>query len=215
MKIKVCGLRESDDVIALSNTGIDYMGFIFYEGSPRYARYSLEESTLKYVPKTTRKVGVFVNADTQEILETVGQFGLDMIQLHGEESPETCALVREQLPVLKAFRVDEVFDFETETGPYAACCDYFLFDAAGNAYGGNGIRFGWELLTKYTLRVPFLVGGGIAPQHAHELMQLYHPQLLGCDINSRFEILPGKKDLRQVKTFVKSLKSSGYELPGH
>jgi len=215
MKIKVCGLRESEDLLSLGNSGIDYMGFVFYEASPRYARYKLDTEVLKLVPKPVKKVGVFVDADAQEIIDTAEQFNLDVVQLHGQESPETCATLRARVRVIKAFNVDEEADLNALASPYEPHCDFFLFDASGIYPGGNGLRFNWELLSRYTLDTPFFLSGGIGPEHTAELMRIHHPQLHACDVNSRFELQPGKKNTSQIRFFVNALKSSAYGLPGY
>ncbi|TND09159.1 MAG: phosphoribosylanthranilate isomerase [Bacteroidetes bacterium] len=214
MKIKICGLRETDDILSLGGAGADYLGFIFFQGSPRCAAYTLDAEILKLLPRTIRKTGVFVDASAEEILETAEQYGLDAIQLHGEETPEFCAALRERFRVIKAFRIGEDFDFDGQTSPYLESCDLFLFDAAGSNPGGNGLRYNWDMLMQYTNYLPFFVSGGIAAHHAADLLRLEHPQLYGCDINSRFEIYPGKKNVEHIKRFIRSVKPSAYELPG-
>lgn len=214
MKVKVCGLRESDDILALAGSGADYLGFIFFGGSPRCASYALDAETLRLLPRNIRKTGVFVDASPEEIRETAAQCGLDTIQLHGAETPEDCLALREDFRVIRAFRVDEAFDFDKETSPYLDACDLLLFDAAGEMAGGNGLSFDWSWLSRYNGHLPFFLAGGIASHHAAGLLALEHPQLYGVDINSRFEIYPGKKNTELVKRFIRSLKPSAYELPG-
>ena len=142
LKIKVCGMREAQNIEAVSQLGIDMTGFIFYEKSPRYCNSVCQTELLK--------VGVFVNAQIPEVLEKVGEFQLDYVQLHGDENPEYCADLKSvwaSIKIIKAFSVNEDFDFE-KTTEYEGVCDLFLFDTNGKNRGGNGVVFDWDLLKK-------------------------------------------------------------------
>ncbi|HHG84156.1 MAG TPA: tryptophan synthase subunit beta [Bacteroidetes bacterium] len=183
----------------------DFVGMIFYAKSPRNVGKTLA-GKLGTWPKESKKVGVFVNEKLEEIVEKVREFQLDYVQLHGDESPGFCAAVEGFVPVIKAFRVNENFDFEQTKG-YEAACEMFVFDAAGKNYGGNGKQFAWNQLKSYQGKTPFLLSGGIGIADAAEIRGLQHPSLIGVDINSGFETAPGHKDLGQVKQFMEDLHS--------
>lgn len=203
MIVKVCGMREAENIRAVEQAGADWMGFIFHPGSPRRV-----DSPPAYLPARCRRVGVFVDGTFEDILGQVRLFGLHLVQLHGRESPALCRHLRaEGLGVIKAFAVGGEDDFHA-TVPYEGAADYFLFDAPSPAYGGSGRRFSWELLRAYRGRVPFLLSGGLGPDCADDLRRLSAPCLAGVDLNSRFETAPGLKDAALVKRFVEQLKTS-------
>ena len=180
--IKVCGMCEAEnirDVEALE--GIDMLGFIFYPKSPRYI-YELPA----YLPIRAKRVGVFVNADKPTVSMYADRFGLDYVQLHGTESPEYCRSLQERgLKIIKAFSIDTK-------------CEQ---------YGGSGNQFDWNILHTYKGHVPFILSGGIHSCSAHSLKGFSHPLLAGYDLNSRFEVKPGKKDTDRIRTFLNELKS--------
>ncbi|WP_298062378.1 phosphoribosylanthranilate isomerase [uncultured Rikenella sp.] len=203
LKIKVCGMRDPANISAVAKLRPDYMGFIFYERSPRYAA-SLAPSAL---PQEVRRVGVFVNAPTTEIAGTAERYGLHAVQLHGSESPESCRRLREMgYEVIKAFGIETAADF-AQTAGYAACCDLFLFDTRTPKHGGSGDRFDWRLLDGYTGHVPFLLSGGIAPTDTDAISILNHPMLYGIDLNSRFEIEAGLKNTELLEHFIQTIRS--------
>ncbi len=205
MKIKVCGLRERENIRAVAGLGPDLMGFIFYPASPRYAGDLLRAEDLQGLPSTTLKTGVFVNAGLSDIESIFRKYDLDFVQLHGDESPSYCEqLSGLGIPLIKAFRLTGSFDFDL-TARYHAFCRYFLFDAPTVKYGGSGRRFDWELLDRYTLGHPFFLSGGIGPEDAEEILSLRHPALAGVDVNSRFEQSPGVKDTRKLEDFINTI----------
>ncbi|WP_246850167.1 phosphoribosylanthranilate isomerase [Rufibacter roseolus] len=206
LKIKVCGMKYSENIQELMVLQPDYVGFIFYEKSPRYisTQWAVFASVF---PKETKKVGVFVDEEPGGILQKMTELGLDMVQLHGHESPQVCHELRDAgLYVMKAFRVGADFDFG-QLKPYAGTCDYFLFDASGANPGGNGVRFNWDLLQNYHLEVPFFLSGGIDLEHIEEIKALNLPRLHGLDLNSKFEIQPGLKDINRLKEFIEGVKA--------
>lgn len=215
MKIKVCGMREPDNIRALAKLPADMLGFIFYSRSPRYAGDKLAKWLAKegYLLESKKRVGVFVNAEVEDVLNHVHDFELDFVQLHGNESPEYCQLLRNlwettsmrKAKLIKAFHIDETFDFN-EVSPFTPHCAYFLFDTKGKEFGGTGRQYDWKLLDKYQGVTPFLLSGGIGPEDAGAVLALRHPQLYGVDINSRFEEKPGVKDLDKVAEFITALK---------
>jgi phosphoribosylanthranilate isomerase len=199
--IKVCGMREADNIRQVESLGIDLMGFIFFSKSPRYVA-----SMPDYLPVSARRVGVFVNAGIDDIAERAEEFHLDYIQLHGKEPKELCQALRSRgLRVIKALSIAEPADLKAAES-YADCCDYLLFDTKCKEYGGSGRRFDWSVLEGYTLNTPFLLSGGIGPDSLEELSSFTHPQLAGYDLNSRFETEPGVKDVERLRKFIKEIK---------
>lgn len=193
---------------AIAATDPDVMGFIFYSGSPRYMANHLTPEDLESIPLYIIKMGVFVNESCDEILRIAKLYNLNGVQLHGSESPETCKTIRSSgLIVFKAFSITDDFDFE-QTEAYSSSCRFFVFDASGDGWGGNGIRFNWEKLQSYKGETPFLLSGGIKAEDILELKALKHPYLTGFDINSNFEIQPGEKDVKKVKRFISNIRSS-------
>jgi phosphoribosylanthranilate isomerase len=204
--VKVCGMKYRENIAELLRLKPDLVGLIFYPKSPRYAEAELTEAGLEAFPPEVQRVGVFVNEPVESMLTKVRQFGLGAVQLHGHESPETCLEMRQNgLKVLKAFSVDEQFDFAT-VEPYQQGCDFFLFDTKGKDYGGNGVTFDWSVLQNYQLPVPFLLSGGLGPEHGQAIRQLRHPMLYGIDLNSRFETSPGRKDIALIGKLLEELE---------
>lgn len=205
MIIKVCGMREPDNIAQLTALPVDWIGFIFYPCSPRYAEI-LPAVTLTNL--SCKKVGVFVNATQEDILEKVHVYGLDYVQLHGEESPDFCySLQKRGIAVIKAFPITTTEDL-TITTAYEGRADYFLFDTRCTGYGGSGQSFDWSLLSHYAGRTPFLLSGGIHPGSIEPLRQFHHTWWAGIDLNSGFETAPGVKDIHQLNTFIHQLKNN-------
>ena len=205
LKLKVCGMRNSANIKELSEIQPDFIGFIFHEKSSR----NVSETVLMDTPKSINRVGVFVNESKEFIINKIKQYHLDYIQLHGTESPEFCAEIKKlEVGVIKAFNVSEEFDF-SNLKLYKSVCDYLLFDAFGKQAGGNGITFNWKLLNKYKGKTPFLLSGGIDDTMGDELKKITHPQFVGIDINSGFELAPALKNIDKIKCFSKTIRS-GY-----
>lgn len=185
----------------------DWMGLIFYPPSPRFVENALAESIRNF---SVNKVGVFVNAGMEEICEKAGLFGLDAIQLHGDESPEFAKMLKGKTgkSVWKVFLVGEEMDWE-KLWPYQDFVDCFLFDTFSKSHGGSGRTFNWELLLDYPLPTPFMLSGGLAIEHAETIkdLQAKIPQMQGIDINSKFETKPGVKDISLVRKFWDYLKT--------
>ncbi|MBK9014628.1 MAG: phosphoribosylanthranilate isomerase [Saprospiraceae bacterium] len=161
MKLKVCGLKHPANVLQLLTLEPDYLGFIFYKKSPRFVGEVADLDWVKNLPGSARKVGVFVNEEVEVVQNIATALDLQVVQLHGDESPDICkSLKMSGLEVWKAFGVDEDFDFE-KTAAYANCCDKCLFDTKGKNRGGNGVAFDWSLLEKYHGEMPFVLSGGI------------------------------------------------------
>lgn len=204
--IKVCGLTDRQNIEALLSCTPDFIGLIFYPGSPRCitGKNLLPGSWLRSIPGVAR-TGVFVNQPQAYIRECIAAYGLDYIQLHGSESPEYCKVVQACCPVIKAFAVYPGFDTD-RLHDYAAYCAYFLFDTPAAGHGGAGKSFDWSLLPAAVHR-PFLLAGGIGPGDASRLKALSLPCLAGVDVNSRFETAPGLKNITHLKSFIHELRN--------
>ncbi|WP_236978515.1 phosphoribosylanthranilate isomerase [Membranihabitans maritimus] len=201
MKIKVCGMTQAGNIADLARLDVDFIGFIFYNKSSRFVS-ELEDVMIPHI----QKVGVFVNEDRSVMDDTIALYDLDCVQLHGDESLEVCQWAMERgVVVFKAVSIGEDFDFET-LEPYSGFVDYFIFDAKGPKRGGNGVPFDWNKLSEYKGKVPFFLSGGIGPGMVNDIKKIKHPQLYGLDINSRFEISPGLKNVESVKQFLVELE---------
>lgn len=200
MKLKICGMKYPDNILEVGSLLPDYMGFIFWEKSARYF-----DGVIPDLPKSIKKVGVFVNATQTEILEKVTKYDLQAIQLHGQESVEFCQDLKAQIDntieIIKAFSVDDAFDFEV-LKPFEDACDYFLFDTKGKLPGGNGTTFDWKVLEKYPSSKPFFLSGGIGIEEIEAVKEISKTNLplYAIDVNSKFEIEPGLKNINLVRT---------------
>lgn len=203
MKIKVCGLKYPENMHAVVALKPDYIGMICYGKSPRY----IDEASIAAAKNICglKKTGVFVSETAEKINELVETLGLSAVQLHGDESPEFCRQFKGDVVVIKAFGVDEKFDF-TQLKAYSDNVDLFLFDTKTKLHGGSGLAFNWALLDQYTLDVPFFVSGGISPDNLEEVLSIKHPQFYGVDLNSKFEIGPGLKDIQKLKQAFNTIK---------
>ena len=196
MKIKVCGLRDAENIKAVAALGPDYIGLIRYDRSPRYVS-NLDEAGLEALPKAILKTGVFVNESAESIQQLIDKYGLNAIQLHGNESADFAAAFKNKVVVLKAFGVDENFDFK-QLENYVGSVDFFLFDTRTAVHGGSGETFNWSILNSYKLDVPFFLSGGLSLDNLAEIKNIKHPQFYGVDLNSRFETSPGFKDIEKL-----------------
>ncbi len=203
MKIKICGLKFESNILDLSKLEPDYMGFIFWEKSKRLVTGSSPNLSQTKIKKT----GVFVNADFEKIKDKVHVHKLEAIQLHGQESPEFCKKIKNLgVEIIKTFSIDENFNFNI-LEKYKLCSDYFLFDTKGKYPGGNGISFDWEILRNYNYEKKFFLSGGIGIESINAIKKIKNLDLplFGVDINSKFEINPGKKNIELIKSFKRSL----------
>ena len=201
LKVKVCGMREAQNISEIAALQPDYLGFIFYEKSPRFALGNPDFSLSTCQIPTVQKVAVFVNESVEKMRETADRYGIAALQLHGSETPEQCRQLRENFTVIKAFSVAEPKDFEAVQA-FSDCCDFFLFDTKTQQYGGSGKKFDWRLLEKYQGATPFFLSGGIDLSDVAAIAQLAHPQLWAVDVNSRFELRAGVKDVEKVKQLI-------------
>lgn len=196
MKLKICGLKFKDNIVQVAALKPDYIGFIFY---PKSKRFVGEDFQMPALSPEIKKTGVFVNASPEYVKLKVEQYKLDMVQLHGDETPEYCQQIRSFVKVMKAFGIDEHFDFKA-LELYKNCCDYFLFDTKTSEYGGSGKQFNWDVLKKYDNSVPFFLSGGLGLEEIEKLqITNYKLNIIAVDVNSRFEIEPGLKDVKKLK----------------
>jgi phosphoribosylanthranilate isomerase len=207
IRVKVCGMNNPDNVKEIAELKPDIMGFVFFPGSPRYVGNEPDMILFNSVPPGIKKTGVFCNEDNHKILDLSMHTGLDMIQLHGDESSIECLQLKSSgLSVVKAFNIDKDFDFES-LNQYMPGCDYFLFDTKSEKPGGSGKKFPWEKLKEYYLDKPFFLSGGISHYDVSEIKSISNRGLFAVDINSNFETSPGIKDAVRVKTFINALKN--------
>ncbi|PRY50884.1 phosphoribosylanthranilate isomerase [Arcticibacter pallidicorallinus] len=201
-KIKVCGMKDAHNIPEVASLSPDYLGFIFYAPSARYAA-EVDPQILRNLPAGIKKTGVFVNEVAEQIKYWVDKMGLDAVQLHGAESPAFCREIGLlNVETIKAFGVDEHFDFKT-LDEYTDSVDYFLFDTKTPAHGGSGKLFDWKLLQQNKTTKPFFLSGGIDIQHLDEIRQIDDSRLYAIDVNSRFEISPGMKDYKKLEAIFK------------
>ncbi len=209
MKLKVCGMKSENNMLDVAELQPDYMGFIFYEKSPRNLNTEIPE-----LPEDIKKIGVFVNAKLDFIVDKIEKHNLQGVQLHGDESPEFCEQLRAyEIIIIKVFSIKNQFDFKI-LEPYEDVCDYYLFDTKGKEPGGNGYTFNWNVLKKYPSSKSYFLSGGIGPETMDALLLfLKRPESDLCctlDLNSKFETASGFKDIKKLKDFKYQLTRNGY-----
>ncbi len=216
LKIKVCGMRQAENIAAVGALPIHFLGFIFYPKSPRFVTDAAE--SLRLCPDDLTRVGVFVNADIDFVLDKIIEYELNAVQLHGTETPlyvhdlavfmwkkhKIQPLV--EVEIIKAFSVDDTFDFN-KTKDYVGLLNYFIFDTKSPLGGGSGIKFDWSVLKNYASETPFLLAGGITENDVEAVLKLQEdmPQLYGLDLNSKFEVEPALKDVEKLRGFIEKL----------
>lgn len=204
MIIKVCGMRDTDNIRAIDTLeGVDWMGFIFYPPSSRYV-----DNVPTYLPQNKARVGVFVNETLQNITERMNSFHFNLIQLHGHETPDFCKQLRntigKEIQIIKMIQINEPSDLDS-IRQYEGIVDYFLFETKCKEYGGSGKQFDWDILTQYEDSTPFLITGGIKPADVEKIQSFHHPKFAGIDLNSGFEISPAMKDAKLIQEFINKL----------
>ena len=198
-------MREPKNIEQVAQLGVDMMGFIFYPKSPRYVSYVLARSD---ADRKVCRVGVFVNDSIPEILDKIHSFSLNAVQMHGNESRELCEQLREangDIKIIKAISVSNAGDIQ-KYKEYVGAVDLFLFDTKCKTVGGSGEQFDWQVLEQYDGETPFLLSGGIGPDDAERVKSFHHPQCIGIDLNSKFEIEPALKDVEKLKDFLEKIK---------
>ena len=218
-------MRDADNIRAVAALDIDFLGFIFYPKSPRYAQKAVPETELMtntatasrrndMVMRKPQRVGVFVDETPQAIIAHIHNDQLDYVQLHGHELPEMIdhlkrAVISDNhhsLKVIKAFSISKPDDL-LQTKAYEGVADLFLFDTPTESYGGSGKKFDWQMLQAYDGHTPFLLSGGIGPEDIDRIRTFEHPQCIGIDLNSRFETAPGIKDVEALRRFTENLRA--------
>ena len=202
MRLKVCGMRELENISALSELDPNYMGFIFWSESSRFV-----DKKTPPLDKKIIKTGVFVDATFDYILNKIKDHQLDAVQLHGQESSSYCKVIKDYgLKVIKSFSIKNTFDFNT-LEDYENSCDYYLFDTKGKLPGGNGFTFDWKILNEYPSQKPFFLSGGIGVDNLNEIKKLVKTKLPihAIDVNSKFETAPGNKNIELLKKFKKEI----------
>lgn len=194
--IKVCGMRDYKNIMEVASLDPQYLGFIFHRKSPRFVG---DEFRLPSLPSSIKKVGVFVNEAPNVVAKKAKEIGFDLIQLHGDETAEKCAELKDLgLKIIKAFPMDDNFDFR-ETVAFKKHVEFFLFDTKGKLYGGNARVFDWTLLKKYDQEVPFFLSGGLSPANIEQLGDVANMNLHALDFNSGVEETPGLKSMEKVR----------------
>jgi len=208
MRVKVCGITQEEQLLKLSSVGATFAGFIFYPKSPRYVLRHMTTSQIKK-ENNINKVGVFVNAAVDEILQMVDECRLHMVQLHGDETPRYCEKIADYISVVKVFRVSETDNLNWRIKEYMDVCDMFMFDTEGVGYGGTGKKFNWDQLNGVEVGKPFFLSGGVEPGDVEKLKEFSkRPEakaLFAVDINSKFEMVPGIKNMELIKKFISEL----------
>ena len=210
MKLKVCGITSFEQLKQLQNIGVDSAGLIFYENSKRFVGDKLSDQKSDIRNLKIEKVGVFVNSGIENIQKQVRDYGLNYVQLHGDESPEFCAALKNSVAVIKAIRIGDETDIEKEIKIFEEAFDYLLFDTDSKQYGGSGKQFNWDRLKQFNIKKPFFLSGGIGLEDIDKVKNFHHPMLFAIDVNSRFESEPGIKDMGKVERFMTAL-NNGYE----
>ena len=194
-------MREPSNIKNVLSLQPEFMGFIFYEKSPRF----VEEFPSDINFGSTKKIGVFVNETIENITKAIANYKLDGVQLHGDERPEFCAQLINECFVIKAFGIANANDLE-QVGEYEGFIDFALFDTKSAQRGGTGKQFDWSILNAYQGKTPFLLSGGISPDDVEALQQISHPRFVGVDVNSRFELEPAVKHVEQLQQFIQDFK---------
>ena len=207
-RIKVCGMRQSRNISELIDLAPDFIGFIFYERSPRYAGTILTPDITSQIPAHVKKTGVFVNAPLEHIIKTCEKYNLNTVQLHGEETPQMCRDIQNKgYEVIKSFALKTTADLE-QTTPFADCCDFFLFDTPTAEYGGSGKKFDWSVLHGTKIERPFFLSGGIEEADAATILDECPQKPYALDINSKFETAPGLKNIESVGLFMDVIRTN-------
>jgi phosphoribosylanthranilate isomerase len=212
LRVKVCGMTLPEQVNALDDIGVDFAGFIFYPKSPRFMGNKISAEKMRQIKGHIAKVGVFVNMPYEELMRTVEDYRLDMVQLHGDETPFFCEKVANYVTVIKAFRLMDDDPIDWITRPYNEATDMFMFDTMGAGYGGTGKKFDWNVLKGVSVDKLFFLSGGIEPGDEEQIKSFTREtaaqKLFSIDMNSKFEITAGVKDIEKIRKFVTSLKEN-------
>ncbi|HEY0054771.1 MAG TPA: phosphoribosylanthranilate isomerase [Pedobacter sp.] len=204
LKLKVCGMQNAENIRQLAVLNPDYIGFIFYSKSKRFVE-EVDEGLLNALPNSIKKTGVFVDESFDVVVEKIERFKLNAVQLHGNETPEYCGeLKKYDVEVIKAFGLYSIFDF-SQLNSYKDAINYFLFDTQTEQHGGSGKTFNWNILSGYNLQISYFLSGGLSLEHLSEIKKINDSRLFALDLNSKFELEPGVKDIEKLRTFFNEL----------
>jgi phosphoribosylanthranilate isomerase len=205
IKIKICGMKDPGNIAGVTRLEPDYLGFILYKRSPRYVSIKKAETLVKNIPPAIKKTAVFVNEPLERAISIARSGIFDILQLHGNESAEYCMRISEHARIIKAFRISEVLPENMEE--YQPFCSMFLFDTAGRGFGGTGMKFDHTILSGYNLNTEYILSGGISVDDSFHLRSFCPDKMSGVDLNSRFEISPGIKNITLLKKFIENLRA--------
>jgi len=206
IKIKICGMKDPDNIANVIMLKPDYMGFILYKPSPRYVSLEKAGELVKEIPPLIQKTGVIVNEPIERAVTIATTRIFDILQLHGDESPDYCRRLSEHIRIIKAFRISKTLPENMED--YQPFCSMFLFDTAGRDFGGTGKKFDHHILDGYTLNTEYFLSGGISINDSNHLKSIYPPKMAGVDLNSRFEVSAGIKNISMLKNFIENLRTN-------
>lgn len=204
--IKICGLKDLDNIKDVSGLEPDFMGFILFKGSPRCTNLKFVEGLAAFVPAATMKVGVLVDEPLDNAIDIARSGIFDLLQLHGNETTDYCMAISEFTGIIKAFRISD--DLPSDLGNYEPYCKMFLFDTGGKKFGGSGEKFDHSLLSGYSSGNDYLLSGGISPEDAEYIRSCNYKGMAGADLNSRFESEPGIKDIHLLEHFIKKVRNN-------
>jgi len=206
LKIKVCGMRDRENIRQMRELQPDFMGYIFFPGSKRFVGKDPDREIFTISDQDIQKVGVFVNENANAVLEIFDRYSLDLVQLHGNESPSYCAEMKEKgVRIIKA--INPYRDLSPELlSEYTGSVEYFLIDNPAGNYGGSGKKFDWEIIRDFDFPAPFMLSGGIGPEDTGRILSFSHERFHGVDINSRFEKSAGIKEIEKVKEFIETIR---------
>lgn len=200
-------MKTLENITTIAKLQPNYLGFIFYEKSKRFVGNDFSIEAIKHLPVSIKKVAVFVNEKIDIVKDIYKQYQFDYLQLHGNESPAYCEVLQQQdIRIIKAFSIDEQFDFSILQA-YETSCDLFVFDTKGTYYGGNGVSFDWQILANYKGKVPFLLSGGIGLHNIAEALAFQHKKMLGYDLNSKLEISPALKSIEITSNIIEKIRN--------
>jgi phosphoribosylanthranilate isomerase len=205
LRIKVCGLKNPYNIEEVAELNPDYMGFILYSGSPRYVSLETAGKLVKNIPQSIQRVGILVNEPIENALKIAQSGFFDLLKLHGNENIDYCIKLSVQIGIVKVFRISSTIPVYLPY--YQDFCKMFLFDSAGEKFGGTGESFDHSILLNYSLDKGFILSGGISASDSEHIKSFKADKLIGIDLNSRFEVEPGIKDIKLLKSFIEKIRN--------
>lgn len=202
VKIKICGITSLDDALAAVRAGADALGFVFHPASPRHIFPEQATAIIRHLPPFVQTVGLFVNEGQDTVNATADQCGLDIVQLHGDETPEYCGTIRRR--IIKAFRVKDVTSIDAMKDYHVAAC---LLDAwSPAAHGGTGRTFNWEIAACAAAASDIILAGGLTPDNVADAIRRVRPYAV--DVSSGVESAPGRKDQSLISSFIRAARDT-------